>query len=103
MAALYSLSVLFLLIALLFAFAGHRKKIVAKNRGVAIGGDNSGMINTGKVGGNINASVSTVHNRTEAKESPSISMKLLNIMAALSGIASAVLAALAYFLPPTGA
>jgi hypothetical protein len=97
---LYALAVTFLFIALLFAFAGHRKKISAKNRGVAVGGNNSGVIFTGDIDGNVDASVNTSHNRSAAKE-PS-SMGPLPLLAAISAIISAIFAVLAYFLPPLG-
>jgi hypothetical protein len=97
---LYSLAATFLLIALIFALAGHRKKIIAKNHSVVIEGNSSGPVITGEVGGDVDASVSTPRNRSAAKE-PS-SMGLLPLLAALSGIVSAIFAALAYFLPPVG-
>jgi hypothetical protein len=97
---LYALAVTFLFIALLFAFTGHRKKISAKNGGVAVGGNNNGPIITGDIDGNVDVSVSTSHNRSAAKE-PS-SMGPLTLLAAISSIISAIFAALAYFLPPIG-
>lgn len=96
----YTIAAAFFLFALLFALAGRRKYIGAKDRGVAVGQDNSGVIITGDVGGNVDASVKKPSDQPTTKEPASI--KLLSLLAALSGIISAVFAVLAYFLPPIG-
>lgn len=95
---LYALAVVFVAMALVFVLIGRRKKSVAKHRSVVLE-DNNGIVITGDVRGGITSSVTTPSTGPAPKTPPALYW--LNVLAAMSAIASAVFAAVAY-LYPTG-
>jgi hypothetical protein len=104
---LYTLAVVFVAMALVFVLIGRRKKVVAMHRSVVME-DNNGIVITGDVRGGITSSVTTPRitssvttPRTGPAPKTPPALYWLNVLAAMSAIASAVFAAVAY-LYPTG-